>query len=166
MIFAAAIILSVACNDNPVSGNSDNQPGQMSAIVNGVSWKSSSAMALIAEKAPKPFISFQGTLEEKGRPVSQIIFMTDNRTFTTPQTIVYPYLVLDSVEYSMTYHLIAKADSGLYMCVNGEAIISSFGGIGGRTNGTFWFSGVNIYGDTVKVWQGKFDLPVRKSTTQ
>jgi hypothetical protein len=154
-----------ACTKNPVS-HEKNQTEEMTAYVNGELWSSDAGMVLVHTNVPKPFLSFQGYAEVNGKMQSQMVLMTDNRSFSLPETITYPYLGQDSVEYLAMYQVPAKGDSGMYFSIAGEMTVTLFEGIGGRATGTFWFTAVNIYGDTLKVERGTFDLPVRQSPTR
>ncbi len=153
-----------ACTKNPVS-NDKSQVEKMTAYVNGKLWSATTAMVLVHSKVPKPFLTFQGYAEVNGKMQSQMILMTDNRNFAVPETIVYPYLGRDSVQYLAMYQVPAQADSGMYFSIAGEMTVTLFEGTGGRAKGTFWFTAVNMYGDTLKVQQGTFDIPIRQSPT-
>ncbi len=153
-----------SCTKNPVS-HDKNQTVKMTAYVNGTLWSSENAMVLVYSNVPKPFLSFQGYVTANGKMQSQMILMTDNRSFSLPETITYPYLGRDSVEYRAMFQVMAKGDSSMYISIAGELTITLFEGTGGQAKGTFWFTAVNIYGDTLKVEQGTFDIPVRRSPT-
>ena len=164
LLLSLAVLFFVGCHKNPVSNN-DNGKGQMTVVVNGTRWTATLAMVLVHDRAPKPFLSFQGIFEKDGKLQMQILLTTDQRNFKSGDKIVYPYTGADSVEYQAICQFPAQADSGMYTSLTGEMTITAYEGMGGRAKGNFWFIGLNIYGDTLNVQQGSFDMPIRQSPT-
>ena len=164
LLLSLAVFFFAGCHKNPVS-NSNNSKGQMTVVVNETRWTTTSAMVLVHDRAPKPFLTFQGLFEKDSKLQMQILLMTDQRNFKSGDKIIYPYTGADSVEYQAICQFPAQADSGMYMSLSGEMTITAYEGIGGRAKGNFWFIGLNIYGDTLNVQQGSFDMPIRQSPT-
>ena len=165
LLLSLAIFLWAGCHKNPVSNNDSNNKGQMTVVVNGTQWTATLAMVLVHDRTPKPFLAFQGSFEKDGKLQMQILLMTDQRTFKSGDKIVYPYTGADSVEYQAICQFPAQKDSGMYTSISGEMTITAYEGMGGRAKGSFRFIGLNIYGDTLNVEQGSFDMPIRQSPT-
>ncbi len=162
---ALIILLISGCSEDESSPSDGTSSAEMTAIVDGESWSTDNAMALVASSAPKPFISFQGYYGEGGTAQSQIVMIIDEHTIATPETIEYPYIGGDSVEYYASYQIPSLGDEGAYVSIGGRLIIETYQGIGGTTRGTFQFTATNIYGDTVSVTDGQFDMPIVESPT-
>ena len=172
LIVLLALGLLVSCGDdgeNGGGGGNGGLLGEMRARVDGTLWQSTIALCYIVDY-PDPededVVYLSGVRREisgQETTYSSISFSFDYHEISPPDTIAYPYESPQGVGHMAWYSSCTTDPTCGYMSTSGKLIITSWGGIGGKAQGTFEFVAVNIFeSDTVYVTQGYFNVPISR----